>query len=186
MKKRRKKKREKPTERLIIACHLPRFSVWVCQRDSEERTVASGASRMRTSRRRQIAQLHNSATPVLLRTDWLVGWRYLKGIQTPRPVHQVLSSAWPPLRARALVCVPSAGRGPAANAADLRGEKRRREEEEGEWKSQLTERSLVCLLECLWEPLTVNLSSWRVRKWERNKGKDGEEESGRGDQAFPL
>lgn len=50
---------------------------------------------------------------------------------------------------------------------------------EGEWKSQLKERSLVCLLECLWEPLTVNLSCWRVRKRERNEGEDTEEKPAR-------
>lgn len=125
-------------------------------------TAVSAASRMRTSWR--APERDSSITQARYccnAKDRLTG-RMFKGIKRhahtdiPCPVHQVLVSACPPC---VCVCVsffrPCHGRCWPA---------RERRAEEGEWKSQLTERSLVCLLECLWEPLTVNLSSWKKKK----------------------
>jgi len=149
--------------------------------------MVSAASWMRTSWRpeSQIAQLRSTATSVLLTTDWLVGWRFLK-VYRYTHTHTLFSASSPQFSLAASlwfcgsvcacgwVCVSPVGpcSGWCWPAWENRGG-------EGEWKSQLKERSLVCLLECLWEPLTVNLSYWRVRKRERNEGEDGEEKTAR-------
>ncbi len=178
-----------------MAPHLSVFSLWIscvpCLCDSEEQSC--GVSCFMDEDIMEARELDSSITQhrySCTTNDRLTGrMEIFKGVQTKTHTHththlaQCIKSSVQPgclcviLCVHMCVCVcafplsgPCSGR---------RWPARQKRGGEGEWKSQLKERSLVCLLECLWEPLTVNLSSWRVRKRERNEGEDGEEKPAR-------
>ena len=173
-----------------MAPHLSVLSLWIscvpCLCDSEEQSC--GVSCFMDEDIMEARELDSSITQhhySCSTNDRLTGrMEIFKGEETHTHTHThtFLQSSVQPDYLSVVVCVHMCVCERVSSVGPCSGRRwpaRERRGGEGEWKSQLKERSLVCLLECLWEPLTVNLSSWRVRKRERNEGEDGEEKAAR-------
>ncbi len=146
-----------------MAAHLSAFSLWIsclpCLCDSVERSC--GVSCFKDEDITEARELDSSITQrryssVLLMTDWLVGWRYLKGYRhrdihtyTYTHTYTLPSASSPQFSLTALVsycvcisvcvcvCVfPLSG--PALDGADLLGKKRRRRGVEKPIKGKIT------------------------------------------------